>query len=138
MNVERLRKIKDHILEEPLRVNMGPLICSRGNRKLLDANWCIDITLPLSHRRRWPDCGTVGCIAGWEIILYGHPETEGANDAERRLELPNDDLFYVYRWPGGLRDKISGLRGGTPAYAAVVAEAIESYISSNGWEGEEA
>lgn len=124
MNVRRLRRIKKYILDEPLRVNMRILI----RKKVL---YC---DLPYEHRKQWPKCGTVACISGWEISLYGDPIHDSPFESKDRLELPNHRLFHVSNWPDELRDKIAHLTSGTVKYANIVAEAIESYISTNGWQ----
>jgi hypothetical protein len=51
MNVEKLRRIKEIILAEPRRLNMG--------------DW---IAAVRTDHESAPTCGTVGCIAGWAIL----------------------------------------------------------------------
>lgn len=140
MKVRRLRRIVKHILEEPLRVNMTPLIHSR------DPNIKSQLSderrhLPFDHVHRWPDCGTVACIAGWEIVLYGKVDfTENGDNiwtSQERLELPNSKLFYVPSWPTNFQTKLHDERPGTLAYAQIVAQAVEDYIKTGGWPNRE-
>ncbi len=129
MNVRRLRRIKEYILAEPLRVNMDILLRERSTD-----------SLPQHHRNRWPKCGTVACISGWENVLYfkqkknGYILLDGVQGSIERLELPNNRLFHSSCWPYEFSCVLLKLTPGTVKYAKVVAEAIESYISTNGWQ----
>lgn len=134
MRVDRLQRIKRHILEEPLRVNMEPLLCKPDLQKAARGYFGAKRrTLPYDHPPTWPACKTVACIAGWEIALYGDPVEDFAEAARERLELPNDSLFYAAGWPDALRESLFAEDPGTANYAKVVADAIEDYIRTGGW-----
>ena len=53
MNTRLLRKVQKHILEEPRRLNMDIILDDRVS----------------ARDPKNPPCGTVGCIAGWAIVL---------------------------------------------------------------------
>lgn len=85
-----LSDVKRVILAEPLRLDMG-IVCLRGSS--------------LQFRDRVPDCGTVGCIAGWALSLKGRTSNDEENhgntrDAQELLGLDFKDaqsLFFVDR-----------------------------------------
>lgn len=71
----------------------------------------LDMSMPLDTNAKdayelAPSCGTVGCVAGWAVMLRGNPNakipitTQGADI----LGIPNAvaDLFYVF--PKSSRD----------------------------------
>lgn len=132
MNVEMLLKIKAHILEEPKRVNMdvfrirkNDMECATQPNDLLE-----------KHVDSWPACGTVGCIAAWALMLDGMEEwwrCSPADWAARLLDLTNRRLFFVEHWPTHLVLKLDRCKGGTRAYANVVALAIDDFIATDGW-----
>lgn len=129
INVEALERIKQHVLEEPLRLNMRPLLARREKPERFYGS----SKLPVDHTRKWPACGTVGCISGWEIMLYGDPDTDFTGESRDRLGLPNEHLFYVQCWPVEFYGRLGKERPGTLGYAKVVAEAIDDYIATGGW-----
>jgi hypothetical protein len=121
MNVELLEKVKKHILAEPKRINMN--------------NWCYK--KPKS--RGGPACGTVGCIAGWTVLL-SHPKKEwshwtevGKNkfdhhvqsEAIRLLGITVDQSNYLFCAWG-----ITG-RPHTKPYAKKVASRIDALIEAH-------
>lgn len=113
MNVELLQKVKEKVLAEPEALDMG--------------TW-LD---------RYPECGTVGCIAGWACALSGHvPETD--REVEIRalslLGLPFEELFYPQDWPPRHQVVLAEHAPRTSGYAAAVAAAIDDYIATGGWE----
>lgn len=115
-----LRKVSQHIMEEPKRCDMDYWML-RG----ITMRQCKDE----DHR---PACGTVGCIAGWIKVLSGSEETDSAyRVASGLLGLTGhkgDSLFYINSWPAGYRNRIDGEVAGTPKYAQVVADRIEDFI----------
>lgn len=136
MNVERLERIKQHVLEEPRRANMY--------------DWA----------RVSPEtpCGTAGCIAGWdELMDLKHPQRSKlmqlARDyqdgdasfwelgeyvrprAARRLGLDDeqaDRLFDPEEWPEALKESLFAHRPGTAAHAKIIAERIDLFIATEG------
>jgi len=138
LNVERFMKVKEMILEEPARIDMGV--------------WK-DTTM--YGREIAPQCSTVGCICGWAAIIYymdrnrlGRPRTaaNAISPSEVYLlgamalglgERDPDDLFHDTNWPEDLRFALDEQDLGTPAYAAVVAQAIDRYLACDGnWDND--
>lgn len=56
--------------EEPKRINMG-LVVIRG--------FGLDAYLERGAGRQEPSCGTIGCVAGWTLVLAGQVEENEAN-----------------------------------------------------------
>lgn len=67
-----LSEVKQLITEEPLRLDMS-LVC-RASKKAISAAGLVA-----------PDCGTVGCIAGWVQTLKGNRRT--TNDFRRASKI---------------------------------------------------
>lgn len=72
------------IHDEPKRLDMSmPLACNANE------------FYPLA-----PACGTVGCVAGWVVMLRGNPNAKMAITTQGAdiLGIPNavSDLFYVF------------------------------------------
>lgn len=107
LNVELLERVKAHILEEPRRLDMGLWADSEGEAP----------------------CGTVGCIAGWAIILgtgarfdrtgfqlvyrNNRPVAGFAHSAAKLLGLSIDqanEVFCVGGWPDDLADMYDSAR----------------------------
>lgn len=140
MNVRKMRQIGKDILAEPRRFNM-----SEWGRSI-DGKWELR---QIGHAvTAMPPCGTVCCFAGAWAIRYAKitpaelPDeiyTEGGKLADglgwaasEDLNLPNDDLFYPFRWPAKLQ---RNFKAGTQKYAEhFVNVVLESYIRTNGWE----
>lgn len=121
--VKMLRRVKNHILREPKRLNMRRFAYNsiRG--------------------RMSPSCGTVGCIAGWTCLLdyvdkHGKLPEKSVDSLEgywnyfgkacRVLGMRDSrlsDLFYRYPY-------IRGLKHGTKPYAKAVASRIEKFIKT--------
>lgn len=96
LNVELLLKVRDHIIRNPLQLDMSTF-------------WDRDA------------CGTVGCIAGWTVAIgygrhvadhifdNGDPATEGIPERACCLlgihEYQSTPLFYVKHWPLDLRSE---------------------------------
>ncbi len=125
----RLRKIAKHILEQPRRMDMGNWYCTGDSAKD-------------EYGSHTPKCGTVGCIAGWAVQLYGDkalleeaaaPYSEGVNfsdEAQRLLGLTArqaGELFLPGYWPEEFREQLDDYSQGTKRYAKVVADRIEDF-----------
>ena len=106
LNKKILLKVRDHILEDPRRLQMGDWL----NTGLTPGTEFYGDILQLV-----PDCGTIGCIAGWISFFYPEDDTEyyhytrghaeraieaiGINkDSEIRFRGIASDLFYVDQW----------------------------------------
>ena len=138
MNVELLKKIQAAILQEPRRIDMGPLI------------------QPVKGQHA---CGTTACIAGWALVLDTESRLEDAEgldeimrirkaaedvwqrfinndvsgflgDVRKLLGLPPQyqALFWIHRWPKKWYARIRRLNPGTREYAEVVAELLQAVI----------
>jgi hypothetical protein len=117
MNIELLERIKNHILEEPKRINMYCWVKS------------VEYDGPL--------CGTAACIAGWAFLLADKVSLGYVNEEATSLLWLNPDqsvrLFYVDNWPDRFR-VLDRVPPGTSAYAQVVARRIEHFIDTEGRE----
>jgi len=132
MNKTLLRKVKKQILEEPKRLDMG------------------FFGMKVKPYSGGPRCGTVGCIAGWAVML-NHPEVIGARLSEKRLDEFNnligradvegmkllkittdqrDKLFYVANWPEPYRQQYSDAIDDRKARAEVTAKRIDYFIKT--------
>jgi hypothetical protein len=135
LGITRLQAVKQHILEEPRRLNMFV--------------WGIKTNPELAKQfQHLPPCGTVGCIAGWTLLLFGPPIeelTEFRNDdgsfelggsrivdqAANLLELDPweaNDLFHVNNWPEPFKDHF--IAAISPRSSAqILADAIDDFIA---------
>ena len=61
------KKIRDHILAEPLRLNMADYLNKKGEEEetLWGYEW------DTGREYKYPKCGTAACIAGWAYLLSG-------------------------------------------------------------------
>lgn len=109
MNVEKLRKLKAYILEEPRRYRQEKWFFSKDDREFLEQN---------------PACGTMGCLAGNACLMEGYkPILENyllwkVQDCEGVLTDPDDtaakilgltkfesvDLFNSFGWGSEARN----------------------------------
>jgi hypothetical protein len=125
VNTTLLRQVQAVILAEPKRVDMSI--------------WQVR-DVPVHNL---PECGTVGCIAGWADILNRtngscdsatiralpvslDPERAGA--AALDLDYPKL-LFFSRNWPIDLQLRLTLAPPGTMEYGSVVAEAIDRFIA---------
>lgn len=136
MNKEMLMKIHD-VLECEGDVKMG--------------SW--------ASGSRVTKCGTVGCIAGWAMIINGDTKKNGdlkaavyaacgGDEEARGMELLGlteeqaNRLFYVQNWPEDLEDRYidvheeytSSGRAAREARVRIVQERIKRFIESEGRE----
>lgn len=114
LNMELFKKIKKHILARPSRLRMDTWV-RRGNPKDTIYNHMPGYGEPENFKL--PDCGTVGCIAGWAVLLanpdlatdksFGRGEERlsistasyAASDLHIKAEYKPFELFYVDYWP---------------------------------------
>lgn len=90
MNTKLLLKVKRHILAEPKRIDM-------------------DIPVSTSEwRHLMPPCGTVGCIAGWTVILANRKGREAPTKTWERFE--SKEIISDYTWQTVRRHAIRLLR----------------------------
>ena len=149
-----LLRVIDRILEEPKRVHMSDWlwnkeeILSELQRNKTRQELYNDPPLRGSVRFL-PQCGIVGCIAGWTVI-------EGCRISKKKMDYERDDvreragrilglknvesgdyyddihddrfLFIPDEWPEPYRTKLENEEPQTKAYAKVVASRIRYYI----------
>jgi hypothetical protein len=122
MNVELLRKVQAHVLEEPKRVWMNDWI----------------VFGPDYAGLKRPECDTVGCIGGWGWLLSGH--TGYPDNVDGYLEVfditfhEGKRLFHIGHWPDRFKDKLSEFRWQTQEYAQAVSDRIDHFIATEGRE----
>ena len=130
MNIALLRKIQNHILEEPLRLKME--IWNRSHNKDCDIEYFLR-AIERQDESKIPPCGTVACIAGWGEIL--------SNSYGRMykviFDITNQEcttLFYLDRWPEKFREAYKKTRDGSLNRAKVTCARIDHFIETNGIE----
>lgn len=145
MNIELLQRVRQHILDEPRRLNMGTWVSTVGK------------TVPAfagvygRDEADLPPCGTVACVAGWAVLLSrfnGKPEEYAAFIRERPSLFPDgltssigqeelglspsqmETLFYVGRWPERFRvaHEQAEENGDYQAMAQITADRIDYLI----------
>lgn len=88
INYRLLRRVQEHIIEEPRRLDMN-LIAFRANKD----NYGDDA----------PPCGTAGCIAGWACLLSGttfeKASTGGWKRATKLLGLTSSQAATLFAPP---------------------------------------
>jgi len=139
INYALLRRVRDHILEEPRRLYMGMYIRRKADGDVLSTNpWDHGTgkTLP------YAPCGTAACIAGWAALLSGLDPKYGwlraATVAAKALRLGEyseqfDSLVAVDRWPEPFQSRY--MRAMTaPARAKAAADRIDHFIATKGAE----
>ncbi len=144
MNTKLLQKVKQHILENPARLRMNnwvtnaKIIAGDGTLTTINNNefcflgggWGEPDTQPI------PDCGTVGCIAGWTVIIGDNIEptelgtisgiTERAKELLRISSDQAEELFYVDDW--NISDETAYRKAKTQeARAKIVGRVIDSF-----------
>lgn len=133
MNTKLLREIQQTFKEEPKRLDME--------------GWAHDSFGPEA-----PRCNTVGCIAGWAVLLKEHKKTETFQQARQRfyaevkikprlnycdraqrlLKLERTQayrLFYVNEWPDKFQrdyNRAETPRGRAKATIARIAHFIKT------------
>jgi hypothetical protein len=124
VNKEHLLKIKQHILEEPNRLDMSTWL-----QELDPGTWVFDTYAPKSTDQVVPSCGTVGCIAGWSSLLRGRKTV--STTFEMDFLRVSSNLFYPTRWPDTLQTAYE--EATTPKEKAkITAKAIDLIIKGNG------
>lgn len=125
MNIERLRIIQRHILEEPQRVNMEGWVIKQSENPVPYAR--------LARRGQDPACGTVACIAGWAVELFneGYSFIWYSTRARTLLDLTCKEvnaLFYTEGWPYEFKERLFAHKPGTRGYAQIVSDYIDYTI----------
>lgn len=128
LNVNLLRKIQKHILEEPKRFFMAAYL-DQGRPGSRTSEF-------RDQAKRFPSCGTTACIAGWANILTGARSNEEICDSERavsRLGIERGrraQLFLDSDWPQPFSSNYE--RAMTPAKRAKIAAARIEHLIKTG------
>lgn len=134
---ELLNDVKQAILEEPKRANMGCFVYTK------------DEQTSLAQAKEMPSCGTVGCFAGWISLLAGYsPDSRRVQRQADNLaqDILGHDLQYSFfgndrygyrqsfdyfnSGEGDGLDRDTPKRG-TRAYARLVIKRINRFIRDN-------
>lgn len=126
MNVELLREVQKVILEEPKRFDMRTFAYRMDPKE-----------------ERSPQCGTIGCIAGWAVILTHKiprkPNAQmpniGRPHGAEALDLTDVEalrLFYVEEWPD--KFSVAYKADGSKKSAKVAVARINHFIKTKGME----
>lgn len=134
MNVKLLRKIKRHILAEPLRFMMATWI----RRKFRGFG---SFTGDGGKRQGFAECGTAACIGGWAVILSKisdsdinmHSGSDIMSKASALLELSSSQaprLFLTDYWPQPFRHDYNSQNTTPKTRARIAADRIEHLIKT--------
>jgi hypothetical protein len=138
LNVRLLRKIQQHILEEPRRFVMSAAVIKASTPKEWKSKkgpFAPDLSSVM------PPCGTAACIAGWADILTGGTGSEWyiRHRAAAALGVPDigswcgHPLFSENSWPEPFRAQY--LAAKTPKRRAEIGAArIDHFIKTKGAE----
>ena len=113
MNVRLLRKIRKHILENPKRLDMGVFLFREKTHP---------------HYYKYPECGTVGCLAGWACVLSKEADVPIAQLEDRAKKL----LGLTPRQAGKLFYTIPSFKAQSQSLANAVARQIDTFIATKG------
>lgn len=119
-SIDILQKVKQHILEEPRRLRMTTWF------------YKTDLVDPMS-----PPCGTIGCIAGFTVMLSGKiVEVETVQEEAMELLGINDkqagELFYTSQWPQRFSTEYFDYGWASKERAEVTARRIDAFIEQYG------
>ena len=134
-SIEALRKVKSKILKSPSKIFMdkwrlGRRDCSSSR---VDGYVSVYVSYLGDDRNiKLPECGTVGCIAGW-LADKDTPVLDIEYDAVNKLGLVDNQeiantLLFVEEWPAEFRERLYESRLQTREYARVVADRIDAFI----------
>jgi hypothetical protein len=134
LNVKLLRQVKKHILAEPTRLRMDTWV-KKGKPGEFVTTLNPGYDEPMEFE--FPTCGTVGCIAGWTVML-NNPDSITENqsvymdDFARDILGIDDDLasfklFFVDHWPIELMSEYYAAKS-TDERAQIVGRVIDRYI----------
>jgi hypothetical protein len=126
MNVKLLRRIQKHILAEPKRLDMGHFIARKSDGSGLVV--------------RFPQCGTVACIAGWAVTLSTKEKLDYRRIEGRARQLLGitqtqaKNLFFDSNWPQQFAERLGLTEPQTKAHARITAKRIDHFLKTKGAE----
>jgi hypothetical protein len=130
MNHKLLQNTHDQILAHPDQVNMTDWFLHKPPQADIAGHvvWLAD---GLNWLRARDIITTIGVGMDWIKIKPLQMNALIPRRAIKLLDISDDQarrLFYVTEWPKVFRDGIQDLRVGSPMYAAVVAQRIQSFL----------
>lgn len=152
--VDLLLRVRKHILTKPGRLRMSAFVVSKNT---LAKNPLLNPYLLTEGKSsyyvtsgRWgeptkqkiPSCGTIGCIAGWCVLLsidedqiddYARGVLRPFDAAQGLLGITNTEawrLFYVSRWSQANREAYQNAKTARKR-AQLVASEIDLFIKEN-------
>lgn len=132
LNVDLLMRVKKHIIAKPSRLRMDNWVV-KGLPGDVHSNNLAGWNEPKKYKL--PSCGTVGCIAGWVVLLANPEEATTGSIAVKAHDLLDMvtyrepfELFHVNNWPNELHEAY--LKAKTQRERAkIVGQAIDQYIA---------
>lgn len=128
MNVELLQRVKEHILEEPLRLRMEDWVLTK---QMVEDD---PETYYLGDNKNFvfPACNTVGCISGWASLLSGFTNGHSSVGQEvLKLSGPEaEGLFWIGNWSPEFKKQYRQAEPQSMERAKVVAAVIDAFIES--------
>lgn len=122
MNVKLLRRIQRHVIEVPKRLDMECFLDRTTDSYVV--------------HKKMPECGTVGCIAGWAVALSTKelvPYVNIASTAAKFLSIREEEaekLFYPHQWPEEFEDRLREAKPQTLKHAQLTVERIDHFIKT--------
>jgi hypothetical protein len=140
MNVELLRKVKEHILEEPRRLIMNSWrVLANG----MDKSSLARKAGPNSFRGdggevvEFANCGTAACISGWACIITGQKRVRDFKSRGRKIldlnEHQAERLFLPDSWPNEFYRAYEHANS-QKERAKIAAARIDHFIATKGAE----
>jgi hypothetical protein len=96
MNVRLLRKIQKYITAVPARYDQNEILAKGTPGTRHGYLW------DLNTKQLFPECGTIGCIAGWAVTLYRGQIKRDLDklgylgSAQRLLKLDDDQAIRLF------------------------------------------
>lgn len=144
LNTKLLLKVKKHILAKPSRLHMAQwLVRANENMESIFKNVIkkkgrkyitnLDTTYGEPTTQLLPDCGTVGCIAGWTALLSSTPDKiyHYGDACDLLGGYQTSSLFYPTHWPEEYYIKYR-LAKNQRERAKIVGQVIDLFIAGGG------
>jgi hypothetical protein len=131
INVRLLREVAKHVVGDPKRLVMDIYLWREKDVP--------DNRFP-AWKPQFPECGTIGCIAGWVVTLSRKikvPYQQVRKQAGFLLRVNSEqacNLFFPSCWPEKFSRQLLKHNPQTKRYAEITAKRIEHFIATNGAE----